>query len=487
MTARVLVVDDEYGVRSGVRQLLELEGYEVFEAETGRGALAQLEERTFDIALVDYRLPDLDGLTLLASLRDRAPHTTTCMITAYANLDTAIAATRQGVDFFLPKPFTPDDLLGVVASLARHHALREEAERLRREREASQTRALVASLRDAVLVINRAGEVVLANHALGRWLGCCADSLLGLRVEELRGFGALAALGELLTDAAPEARVRELEIQERCFLVSSAPFESGAGEVLGRILTIADTTSVRHLAIERSRFVRTVVHEFRSPLGAIKSVLEVALDQSLGPDLASYRPLLGRASARVDGLSELIGELLSFSRIDLERAPALPPGGVAVAGVLAEVLDAHRERIAARALVPQVELAPELPRVALCENDLRTILSNLVGNAIKYGRDGGELGVVAGVEGAFVVLAVRDDGIGIGADHVGRIFEEFFRERRPETRDIEGNGLGLAIVRRLAERAGGSVEVASVEHRGSTFSVRVPIASASAAGASPAP
>ena len=163
----ILIVDDEYGVRSGIRTILEMEGYEVGEAEDGAGALARLEQRDYDVALLDYRLPDTDGLSLLQTMKRGGCDAMVCMITAYANIDTAIAATRQGVDFFLPKPFNPDDLLGVVATLLRHRQARTEAERLRAQHEASllelagektQTHSLVSSLRDAVLVANRDGD-----------------------------------------------------------------------------------------------------------------------------------------------------------------------------------------------------------------------------------------------------------------------------------------------------------------------------------------
>ena len=122
-TGSILIVDDEYGVRSGIRTILEMDGYDVDEAADGAAALAQIERRDFDVALLDYRLPDTDGLSLLKSMRERGCEAMVCMITAYANIDTAVAATRQGVDFFLPKPFDPDDLLGVVATLLRHLSL----------------------------------------------------------------------------------------------------------------------------------------------------------------------------------------------------------------------------------------------------------------------------------------------------------------------------------------------------------------------------
>ena len=93
-TARILVIDDEYGVRSGIRQILEMEGYEVEEAATGKEAMTLLHSSEYDVAFLDYRLPDIDGLTILQMIRQDELEIMTCMITAYANIDTAFAATR---------------------------------------------------------------------------------------------------------------------------------------------------------------------------------------------------------------------------------------------------------------------------------------------------------------------------------------------------------------------------------------------------------
>ncbi len=482
---KILVVDDEYGIRTGVQQLLELEGYTVEQAETGRDALAAMAERPFDLILIDYRLPDIDGLTLLQAIRSRAFDGMTCMITAYANIETAITATRQGIDFFLPKPFSPEDLIGVVETLLRHKAVREEAEELKIAHEArllelasekSQTHSLVESLRDAVLVVNRAGEVALVNRAMASLLESEESRLLRQPVGSVLSGERFAPVREAL--ATPPSRGRSLfdmEVGERQYMVSLSPFHSAKRDLLGHILTISDISEVRRLALEKSRFIRTMIHEFRSPLGAIKGILEVALDRSLGNSLEAYLPLMERAEKRLDSLVELIGDLLSLSRIEMEKRSRAPVKPIDPAPVLSEVGELYRERATARSISYDLTVEPDLPGIVVPADDLRTMLTNLIGNAVKYNRAGGALRVrVSSVNGE-ARIDVDDEGIGIRAENLPHLFDDFFREKRPETREIEGNGLGLAIVRRLAERAGGRVEVTSTEGAGSTFSLYLPL------------
>ena len=481
-TTRILVVDDEYGVRSGIRQILEIEGYEVDEAATGEEALALFEKNRYAVALLDYRLPDMDGLTVLAAIKKSGREIMTCMITAYANIDTAIAATRQGVDFFLPKPFLPDDLLSVVETLVRHKAARVEAERLRRENEASllalaeektQTHSLVSSLRDAVLVVNRDGDVVLANRAMTTLLQTSEDQALRRSASDLLSSGPLAPLAEQLAAPLKDRTIGQVSIGEQAFMASIVTFRDDDGAALGRILTLSDISQVRRLAMEKERFIRTMVHELKSPLGAIRGLVEVATDKSLGDGVDAYLPMLSRAQDRIDGLVQTISDLLSLSRseqAESQGAPELLQVEPAVEAAL--VLQA--ERIAGRDLTTRTECEPHLPPVLIPADDLNMILANLVGNAVKYNRDGGSVTVRARHEGQWVRIDVEDTGIGIAKENVGQVMTEFFREKRPETRNVEGSGLGLAIVKRLAERAGGHVEVTSEQDKGSTFSVLLP-------------
>jgi two-component system, OmpR family, phosphate regulon sensor histidine kinase PhoR len=479
---KILVVDDEYGVRSGIKQILELEGYDVEDAGTGAEALALLGKNEYDVALLDYRLPDIDGLSILQTIKVTGLPMMTCMITAYANIDTAIAATRQGVDFFLPKPFLPDDLLGVVETLLRHKSARNEADRLRKEHEASllalaeertQTHSLVSSMRDAVLVVNQNGVAMLANRAMTALLGLDEDHVLHLAASELFANGPLAPLLESLTSPLKDRTIGQLDIEDRSYMTSIVTFRDDEGQALGRILTLSDISQVRRLALEKERFIRTMVHELKSPLGAVRGLVEVAADKSLGEDLDAYLPMLQRAEDRIDGLVQLIGDLLSLSRSEQAEA-AMPPELVAVDPAVRRILDGQAELMALHKLTSCVDIEVDLPPVLISADDLDMILTNLLSNAIKYNRDGGSVTVHAAHEGEWVRIDVTDTGIGIAKDNLELVTTEFFREKRPETRSLEGSGLGLAIVKRLTERAGGQLELASEEGVGSTFSVLLP-------------
>jgi len=479
MAARILVVDDEPGIRHGVCEILALEGYEVDAAECGRDAQDLVSGRRYDVAFIDYRLPDVDGLTLFQSIRQKSPQMMTCMITAYANIETAIFATRQGIDIFLPKPFSPDDLLGTVDTLLGHKKLRDEAEQLRAAHaaslrelasEKSQTHSLVAGLRDGVLVVNREGEIALANRSMEEILGAEAGELLGKQVASVLSDGILAPALAAFDPENPKPVVFEADAAAKRLFVTVSGFYDDDGGLLGRIVTAVDITAVRRLALEKARFTRTLVHELRAPLGALKSIIEVLRDRSLGRDLDPYTSFLARADERIDGLSELISDLLSLSRIEHQEAVETPVALSSINPIIAEVADLWRDRASAVSVGIELDLVPDLPACAISAEDLRTIMTNLVGNGVKYNRAQGGKVVVSAVRSAGgVEIAVRDTGIGIDPANLARLGEEFFREKRKETREIEGNGLGLAIVKRLIDRAGGRLRISSTPGKGSEF------------------
>ena len=338
----------------------------------------------------------------------------------------------------------------------------------------------MASLRDAVLVVNRDGEVVLANPGHGATCSQREEAdLLRQPAAEVLGGGTFrpgpGGSGGRSAERERSSRSRSATSQ---YMVSLTPFHSDRGEMLGHIVTISDISEVRRLALEKSRFIRTMIHEFRSPLGAVKGILEVALDKSLGETLEPYLPLLDRAEKRLDGLVELIGNLLSLSRIEAEGKKRTSFEPVEPSALVNEVVELFREKMQSGNLCCEVKVDSSIPRVAVSGEDLKTVLVNLVGNAVKYNREGGKVGVRASRTDGRVRIDVSDTGLGIRAENLPRLFDEFFREKRKETREIEGNGLGLAIVRMLVERSSGKIEVESTEGAGSTFSVYLPVSPA---------
>jgi two-component system phosphate regulon sensor histidine kinase PhoR len=321
--------------------------------------------------------------------------------------------------------------------------------------------------------VNRDGDVVLANQAMTALLETTEDQVLRRPAFDLLRDGPLAPLAEQLASPLKDRTIGQLSIGERNYMASIVTFRADDGAALGRILTLSDISQIRRLAMEKERFIRTMVHELKSPLGAVRSLIEVTTDKSLGDDIDAYLPMLRRAEDRIDTLVQLIGDLLSLSRSEQATAQC-EPELLDIEPAVNAALVLQAERLGSRDVTARAELEPDLPPVLVPADDLDMILTNLVGNAVKYNRDGGSVVVRARHDGAWVRIDVEDTGIGIARENLDLVLTEFFRETRPETRDLEGSGLGLAIVKRLAERAGGRLEVVSEVGHGSTFSVLLP-------------
>lgn len=237
----------------------------------------------------------------------------------------------------------------------------------------------------------------------------------------------------------------------------------------------------------RLAYMRRVSHELRAPLSTVSMTLRVLLDQAGATLPESLYEMVRRADSRVETTLDLVGDLLTLSRIreaPLEE-PRAPVDFVAlVEGVqenLGDAAVAHEVTIA-------IEVAPALPAVQGQPEALHTMLLNLVGNAIKYTPAGGQVTVrVRPAEtGEAVTLQVADTGMGIAAEELPRLFEEFFRTEAARQSGIHGTGLGLSIVRLTAQAHGGEVRVESELGKGSIFTVRLP-ASASPSAAAEAP
>ena len=367
-TLKVLVVDDEPGMRQGAARVLSRHAQSLpdldvevrFAVETAADAaeaLARLEAGPWDLLLLDYKLPDRTGLEVLDEIRTRGLDVVTVMVTAYASLEVAVSATKNGAFDFLAKPFTPDELKTVVEKAAR---------------------------------------TVLAHR---------------------------------------------------------------------RALALAEEK--RQV---RFQFIRVLAHELKAPLGVVDSYLRMVQDRALGGELAAYDRPVERALVRIDGMRRMIVDLLDLTRLesgqkrrDLATVDVVEEARGGLEGVTAAAAD--------RGIALELHAPAALPMRA-DRGELGIIFNNLLTNAVKYNRDGGRVDLTVRPAGdGGVEIEGRDTGVGMAPADVARLFGEFVRIKNEQTKGIEGSGLGLSILRKLAELYGGKVTVASEPDVGTTFTV----------------
>jgi two-component system phosphate regulon sensor histidine kinase PhoR len=336
----------------------------------------------------------------------------------------------------------------------------------------AQQKVLFDSMLEGLLLLDRSRKIYLANRAFKNMFGVKAELRGKTVVEALR----LHELDELLQRAETEKQVLDYEIKlpglaERWLQVNAAAITNAAGERDGTILVFHDLTRLKQLERQREEFVANVSHELRTPLSLIKGYVETLLDGARdNPEVAErFLKIIERNTNRLD---LLIQDLLTISALESERIKLdLQPVDLhALADKVLTFLHTKAEN-------KNVTLVNELPELTVNgdANRLDQVLANLVDNGIKYGRADGRL-VVGGkklADGALEIF-VRDDGPGIPAEALDRVFERFYRVDKARSRDQGGTGLGLAIVKHIVHAHGGEVRVESELGKGATFFFTLP-------------
>ena len=245
---------------------------------------------------------------------------------------------------------------------------------------------------------------------------------------------------------------------------------------LERWRLIKEAQRLRHEKEEvERRFITLVSHQLKSPLVAVKQYLDVMLYSLQGQLPEKAVEWVGRSQVRLGEMLTLIQDWLALSKIE-RGSWCDPAASTSLAPIVADIVQDQRQLPLAAALTIEVALAADLPPVCGDRVSLSMLVSNLVGNAIKYNRPGGSVSISSTHEDGWVKLVVRDTGIGIPQEYIPRLFQEFFRIKTEETQDIPGTGLGLVICKKIVTELGGSIEVSSQEGLGTTFLVHLPVA-----------
>jgi len=484
---RILVVDDEYGIREGCRKILTEEGFHVTTAVDGIEALEVFgRANQYSAALVDLMMPRLGGLELIGRLKEIDPDLLLIIITAYATIDTAVEGTKRGAYSYIPKPFTPDELMLTIRNGLERQALALEAKRLREERERrllevaserSRCGTILRCITDGLLVINQEKLVVLRNNAAARILPKASKLDVPFPLATLEDPKIEQVIDEIFEeDPGPRIVSRELDIGKSTFMLNISPVIEPNGETSGAVAVFRDITALKKLETAKSMFVSMVAHELKSPLAATEGWLNLLLSGLVKDDPKEARHVIERSYIRVNTLRNLVSELLSITAIETGNFQ-LHRSSVDVSAIARQAVEAAGEKAGSKAIdLALNNLSLDKAITALADEEaLLLIFSNLIDNAVKYTPDGGTVTVRVAQNGMYVSVAVEDTGMGIKAEEMEKIFDEFYRIKSEDTVDIPGTGLGLSLVKRLVDLHQGQIEAESTAGAGSVFTVKIPL------------
>lgn len=317
---------------------------------------------------------------------------------------------------------------------------------------------------DGVLIANPDGIIQFANPAAQRLFG---RGLLNVSVTTALRHHQLVQAWQQCKQSG-EMQVESVELPNRQFLqLVILPDRHAPG---GSLLLVQDLTRVRRLENIRRDFVSNISHELRTPLASLKALTETLQEGALD-DPEAARRFLGRISIEVDALTQMAQELLDLSRIESGQI-ALELRPIAPKKLLRSAAERMRLQAERAGLVLTVACPEGLPKVQADLPRVEQVLVNLMHNAVKFTRPGGMVALSAQAGEGVIRFAVQDNGAGIPADDLPRIFERFYKADR--ARSGGGTGLGLSISRHLVEAHGGRIWAESLEGQGSIFYFTLP-------------
>lgn len=334
--------------------------------------------------------------------------------------------------------------------------------------------AILEGMGEAVLSVDASMTIRLANSRARELLGRVGAqaAMEGRGLLEASGTSALEALARSCADSGSgvESEITLYGDTARFILAHAAPLLSDDGS-RGVVLVLNDITRLKRLERVRQDFVANVSHELRTPITLITGFAETL---ETVQDPVETRRFLAIIKRHADRMTAIIEDLLTLARLESPERTALSRAPVRAAALVAHAIESLDSRPAQRHITIEATVDPEL--LALVNEGLfEQALVNLLDNAIKYGPEGGTVRIAAAVDGQSLVFSVADQGPGIPARDLPRLFERFYRVDHARSKHLGGTGLGLAIVKHVAMAHGGDASVTSIEGSGSTFFISLPL------------
>lgn len=481
----VLIIDDDDAKRHAIAKILRKAGFAIREGQTGADALRLAAEKPA-LIILDVKLPDVSGFEICRRIKED-PATAAIPVlhvsTTFVDIEDRIHGLEGGADGYLTDVLEPLELVATVKALLRARRAEEAAQISSR-----QWQVTFDAINDGVVLLDRAGRAVQINAAMEGILGKSWDDLAGQSIHDLLTISPAPEDSPFLRmlDSGRREAV-ELNLGDRWLRVTVDPIRDAGGVVKGGLCIASDITDRRRLeetlkrraeelaAADRRKdeFLAMLAHELRNPLAPIANSLEsIHLEQT---DAKAREDSLNIARRQVEHMARLLDDLLDVSRFTRGNVQ-LRKTTVDLNRVLRRAVETSRPLIKAGGH----EFSASLPDAPVwLEGDptrLAQVVANLLNNAAKYTDQGGRITLTAGREGDEAVVRVRDNGVGLSAEMLPRVFDLFSQEDRSLDRSQGGLGIGLTLVRSLVQHHGGSITADSPgPGLGSEFVVRLPV------------
>jgi len=438
-----------------------------------------LLETTPALLLVGERFDGHEGLKVARELLERFPTLPFLIYTEKAKPELIKGIFRLGLSGFLAPPLKTDDIVVAVEdSLRNAHRvgdwLRREVKRttatFRKRAEISETErsrleAVFNNIHDSVMILDFDKNILLVNPAMCRAFGLNARTAVGKPVTDVINQPDLLALVSRPDQTDP---LQYYEVSFPDGRVGNAQFNPI--QDVGFAVTMQDITYLKEVDRARSEIVHTVSHDLRSPLTSVIGYTELV--ERAGELNDNQRDFLHRIQESIRHITSLINDLLDLGSVEADfdtRREFVQPDAI-----LRYTLDMLQGQIRSKKLKVNVDIASSLPAIRVNPIRLRQVLDNVVGNAIKYSNNGGEVNVSVMAEDDQIILNVRDNGPGIPPADQPHVFDKFYRGSNI-SEQVTGSGLGLAIVKTIVDNHRGRIWVESAEGRGSSFFIVLPV------------
>ncbi len=336
--------------------------------------------------------------------------------------------------------------------------------------EKSKLETILNYMTDGIIAFNLMGEVIHTNPASARILG--AEGLTTFQEYRDR-FGFEYSFEDVLYLQSKQTTEMNLTIGEKTVKVYFAVFTDESKKPEGVIAVLQDITEQQRLENMRKEFVANVSHELRTPLTSIKSYSETLLDGAL-EDRETAEHFLTVINSEADRMTRIIRDLLQLSSLDYQQTK-WNFEKMSLVDLVKSCVERMRIEVDARRQTIECYVLNEIPEIEGDYGRLEQVAFNIIGNAVKYTPEGGNITVYVGRIYNDVYFKVTDSGIGIPEEDIERIFERFYRVDKARSREMGGTGLGLSIAREIIEAHKGSINISSKVGVGTEVTVRLPV------------